>query len=182
MTRRKAPLVDAIASIEEARTVAGHYAAIDADIAAIEAERKIRLAEINADCDQRIAGRSDHLAVHFRRLKAWWEAGGSDIAGKNKSAELGGVNIGTRTPPHSLTWAKGKKIGDLVADLKRRRWGAVKKFLRVKTELNKDALIDALKADEREAQVLVKMGFGLSQKDEFFIAPIATTEVEEVAA
>ena len=55
MSRRKAEFNDLPATRGEAVAQANEYALLSADMASIEAERAKRIAEINADIDERLA-------------------------------------------------------------------------------------------------------------------------------
>lgn len=190
MTRRKAQLVDAILSIEEARDVAGTYAALDAKVASIEAERLVRLAAVNKDCDERIASRTDDMKRHFARLKAWWEAGGSEVAGKKRSTEFGGVILGIRLTTPKLTLPKGTSAKQVVDELLNWLGG---EFVKTKHSLEKAKIIARLRSappedddevDAFEWDVLAdKLKLTVTQKDEFFIAPVAKpADTEEMPA
>lgn len=167
MTRRKAVFDEAMVTTAEAAEQANSYAILSAQIALIEAERKARKAEIDRDCDERIGPRSDQLKGMFKRLQKWWESGGSEVAGKLRSTEFGGLLIGVRTPPPSLKLPKGQTAATIVGFL--RDMGGLTEWLRVKTELNKDVIIEQLKGATRSGEDLSNLGFTLSQKDEFFI-------------
>lgn len=167
--RRKADYQEAITTKEEAAHTANEYAALTAEIAAINAERLSQKAAIDKDCDERIAHRSDLQKSLFMRLKTYWEAYSADYTlGKKRSAELAGIFIGVRTTPHSLNH-KGMTIAKAVEFLLAARWAKAKSFVRVKYSLDKDAIIAALKGKTAAQKNLDKMGFTLVQKDEFFI-------------
>lgn len=171
MSRRKSKTVEPIGTREEAAALANEYARLTADIAAIYAERLKAKAAIDADCDERIGNRSDQHAALFERLKLWWLGGGADlVAGKKRSSSFGGVKIGVRTPPPSLKYAKGLKVEDMVKAIRALRWTRAKDFLTVKVSLNKDAIIKAMTDGKDKAlSALVRMGFVISQDDDFFI-------------
>jgi phage host-nuclease inhibitor protein Gam len=166
MSRRKAEFVQIMRTVEEAAACANDYALLSADIAAINAERLLRKAEIDADCDERISHRSGQLKNMFMRLQAWWEAGGSEVAGKLRSADFGGVKIGVRTNPPSLKLPKGQTAKTIVPWL----YDKIKscEWFRTTIVLNKDAMIAHLK-DPECAPLATALGFSLVQKDEFFI-------------
>lgn len=171
MTRRKSKTVTPIETREEAAGIANEYALLTADIAAIEAERLRAKAEIDRDCDERLGDRADRQAELFERLKLWWEGGAaSAIAGKRRSALFGGIMIGLRKPMPSLKWAKGLKAEDLIKAIRSLRWLRTNDFLRTKQTLDKEAIIKAMTvADDPAKATLVKLGFEISQVDEFFI-------------
>lgn len=171
MSRRKSKSVTPIASREEAAGIANDYAQLTAEIAAIEAERLRAKAEIDRDCDERLGDRNDKQAAMFERLKLWWEGGAAaEIAGKKRSALFGGIRIGLRTPTPSLKWAKGHKAEDMIKAICSLRWLRVKDFVRTKLSLDKEAIIKAMTVGDDPAKpTLARIGFEISQVDEFFI-------------
>jgi phage host-nuclease inhibitor protein Gam len=178
VTRRKAQAHDAPATVEAATALANRYAALSADIAAIDAERAVRRAEVDKDCAARIAGRADELTVIFAQLKSWWEVAGATLAKSRKSAELGAVSIGIRTSTPKLAM-KGK-VKALVATLLDADYLGL---LSIKRSLDKKAILKVLGDSESPARAdLMTLGFSVTQKDEFFIAPLAEhrDETEQV--
>jgi phage host-nuclease inhibitor protein Gam len=147
-------------------------------MASIEAERAKRIAEINADIDERLAVRQAQLDGMFKRLKGWWEAHGADeLAKGRKSVVFGGCDIGTRTTTPSLKLPKGQTAKTVVDWLRSLRRIGISRFIRVKYEIDKDAAIAALK-DKKQSRLLADLGFSLSQKESFFIEPVVKTEGE----
>ncbi|PZO88608.1 MAG: hypothetical protein DI623_12350 [Sphingomonas sanxanigenens] len=170
MARRTATAVDLPKSVEEAAGLLGRYAALTADIAAIDAERAIKRAEIDQDADERIARREEELKAIFARLKPWWAVAGDQVTGgKKRSAELGGCDIGIRTTPPRLVLQA--KEPEMIRRLQGLRWSRVKEFLRTKVSLDKQAIIKEIGTGKDGH--LGMLGFTTRQTDEFFIAPIA---------
>ena len=168
MARRKQAALDVPASTDEARELTQAY---------VETERRIALARLTAEqvIDQVKAERDALLAEltapqagRFAALKAWWEAGGKDIAGKKRSAELAGASIGIRTTPPAVKLAKGVKADAILTWLRGIRWRHASRFIRTKFELDKEAIIKA--AGEIDVGVVfLKQGLTVVQTDEFFI-------------
>lgn len=124
----------------------------------IEARRDRRLAELEA--------RSKPL---FAGLKAWWEAAGRhELAKGRRSAELGGAKIGIRLTPPAVKFRRGIKAADVVAWLRDLRWARAKDFLRTKVDLDRQAVIKAVQADE-EIAAQFAAHLTVEQVDEFFI-------------
>ena len=185
MARRKGAAVDAVQSKEEAAQLLGRYAEISGQIDGINAERKVKVAVIDADADERIARREEELKAIFARLKPWWEVAGERIAPGRRSTELGSCAIGQRLSTPALKWG-AEKVGSAIARLVKARLG---QFVRVKMEIDKQALIAAIRATPaadappREKKMvatlqgrLARLGFTVAQKDEFFIEPIAPAQ------
>lgn len=175
MVRRKsstqsAPstLSDAIDTIERylGLIAAAENAKADADAAimAIQAARDELVAPLKADADDL-----------FLQLRAWWAVAGPEMTkGKAKSIELAGAMIGERTTSPSLKIPRGMKAEDAAQFIK----GLVENFpsmeglLRVKTEIEKPAVIKLLRSNTATGPVVDRIreqGFVVSQREEFFI-------------
>lgn len=185
--RKKALAVDVPATIDTARMVATTYAAHLAEIDAINAERQIRIAEVNKDCDARIQSRAHVIEAGFAMLKGWWEAGGATaVAGKARSGKFDGLHIGFRLTPHALKLPSWMKQHDVVARLRMIGDGdrLFNLFTRVRIDLDKEAVIKALKGDaETEGRDwFLNLGCQLHQRDEFFIEPLPRGEADSCPA
>ena len=172
--RQKAPAVEIPETLEEARSLAVDHAANLADIEAIEAERLLKIAEVNKDCDERRAPRDVRARLDFGRLKGWWEAHGHEVVGSKRSGNFGGLLIGFRMTPPTLKMPKGEKVGDVLAWMRSKRGAIAQKFLRTKVELDREAMITALKAAPNDAgrKLLTDKGLSLTSRDEFFVEPL----------
>ncbi len=170
--RRKAPAQISVSSVEDATALLNQFGALSADIDAIDAERAVRIAEVNADCDARIAGRRDRVAEIFAQLKPWWSVAGEALAGKRRSIELGGCDIGVRrTTPRAVLPGPVAKAVQLLKD------HAFLGLIKVKESVDKPALIRAMTDAESPARPeLEALGFKVSQRDEFFIQPRPTRD------
>lgn len=105
----------------------------------------------------------------FASLKAWWEAGGRDIANGLRSTELAGAKIGIRMTPPKVKFGKGIKAEAIVTWLRGVRWSRAKEFFRTKYELDKPAVIKGVQADETVRDTFKAQGVTVGQDDEFFI-------------
>ena len=170
MTRRKAIAQTAVGSIEEAAAELNIYAMLAADIDAIEAERAVRKAEIDKDCDARIGARADQLRTIFAMLKPWWAVSGDSVTGgKRRSAELGGCLIGVRTTTPKL--AVTGPVAEKVQQLRNEHFDTL---LKAKYTLDKAAIVRVLRDPQSpDRDYLGRIGFAVRQKDEFFIDRIA---------
>lgn len=173
MTRRKAPALDLPETLEEAAVLASRVALLEADIAGIEAEQKVRLALVNQEIGERIATRRDELDALIPRLSAWWQASGRELlANGKKSAKFAGVEMGMRTDPPSLGWVKGNTAKKLLAALLGLPWALNAKLLRVTYALDKDAILKAVSKPGDIADKLTRLGFKRVQDEKFFIEPV----------
>jgi phage host-nuclease inhibitor protein Gam len=179
VTRKKALAVDVPATLEQAKRLAADYATLSAEIDAIEAERKIRIAQVNKDCDERIAARRPLIDVLFAQLKGWWEAQVAQRAAM-RSARVAGIRIGHRMTPPALKLPRGTKPQAIIDALSALRDGgkAFKAFVRVKYELDREAMIKALRAAASRGNraLLERLGLSVTQRDEFFIEPLPRGE------
>lgn len=169
MPRRKNTAVTAPSDASEATLMIGEYIQIERDAALerlaaedavdrIKQQRDIRLRELEAQAADLFAG-----------LKAWWESGGKDELAKGKrSAEIAGAKVGIRLTPAAVKLKRGVKAAAVVSWLAGLRWARAKDFLRTKTELDKQAVIKAVQADEAVARRFADH-LVIQQVDEFFI-------------
>lgn len=172
MSRRKSPAQSSFTSTEAAAAALNAFAMLSADVAAINAERAVRIAEIDKDCDERIAGRKDRIAALFAELKPWWSVAGEALAGKRRSIELGGCEIGVRRTTPKVTFR-----GTVAAALDLLKINAFLGLVATKESLDKAAILRALTdAESPVREQLKKLGFNHSQTDEFFIQPRPTRD------
>lgn len=169
MARRKKEAVHVPASRAEAEDMLRDYVTLERD--ALEerllAERAID--QIKAVRDGVLADIEAERTSLFEGLKAWWEAGGAaEVAGRKRSAELAGATLGIRKTPPAVKFARKVKAADVLAWLKTLRWSRVKDFVRVKTELDKQAIIKAVQANPQVAETFSRH-LTVEQVDEFFI-------------
>lgn len=171
MARRKQEAAPAPTSTEEATLMLGEYVAIDRDIALEQLAAEAAIDRIKAQRDARLAELRAQAQPLFAGLKAWWEAGGKDELAKGKrSAELAGAKIGIRLTPPKVKLKRGVKLGDVVAWLKDLPFPRAADFLRMKIELDRQAVIKAVHADaDAEAIALFGPRLTIEQTDEFFI-------------
>jgi phage host-nuclease inhibitor protein Gam len=186
--RRKAEAAKVPADRQEAEQLLRQFAALDE--AAEANDRWLHETCTRAKDAHRIE--ADRLKAEmkeiFNRLKPWWAVVGPEIAGKRRSAELGGCEIGHRLGQPELVLPKDRDEAELIGHLD--LLGFEEWAIRVKREINKAAILAALRApiaDERDAadaQALTGLGFAWRQVESFFIArckPQAPA-VEEIPA
>lgn len=176
MSRKKQAALPVPATIAEARELAAEYVQDERAALGVRLHHETAIDRLKAERDLVLAGIADAQKPRFAALKAWWEAGGKALAGKGRSAELGGAMLGVRLTTPALKLAKGVILLDLISWLSRVVGGGT--FLRTKTELDKQALIKALVEDRPMAGPLGERGVSISQTDEFFI----DTGLDEAAA
>lgn len=150
-------------SLTEAQRLCERWSELDAEIAAIEAARDAAIAAANAQVDKDLLPLVDRRNAIAVELEPWWKDNAAELTkGKRKSAELGGVVLGTRTGRARL--AITGNVADVVQLLSGLRWA--KPFLRQKIELDRVAVLGAI--DGKHGQALAEMGVTAEQGEETF--------------
>lgn len=178
--RRKAPKIDAPATLEEAIGQIADYLEASAAIDQIRADADASIRQIEEARDAMTAPVEEALKVQFAQLRTWWAVARVALTdGKKKSVELAGALIGDRTTTPRLKLPRGKPIDDLIADLADEY---DEQFVTVKYQLNKPALIAALRAPVGRLQEQLICDFHLTteQRDEFFITRAAEKQTDPV--
>lgn len=153
------------------------HAALDAELATIEANRAQALAATNAVADTIAMPVIDELAAIRAALEPWWKAAGGALCGaKRKSVELGGCTIGTRAGRASLRIAGDEEA--VMAVMRTLRWA--KNFLRTKMSIDRMAVLKAI--DGRHAGALADLGFErVTGSDMFFVERVTAGAGDTVA-
>jgi phage host-nuclease inhibitor protein Gam len=169
MARRKQTAAPAPATTDEAILMLGEFVDIDREIALEKLAAAAAIDKITAQRDARLAELQAQAAPLFAGLKAWWEAGGKDeLAKGRRSTELAGAKIGIRLTPPKVKLKRGVKVGDVVMWLRTMSWGRALDFLRIKIELDRQAVIKGVQSDEEVASRFA-VHLTVEQADEFFI-------------
>jgi phage host-nuclease inhibitor protein Gam len=169
MARKKEAALDVPASREEATSLVVDYVHCDRVMLETKLRYEQMIDKLKADRDQHLSALQNANAGRFASLKAWWEAGGMEIAGKGRSADLAGAKLGIRLTPPSVKLRRGLKAADVLAWLGSIRWSEAKRFRRTKVELDKEAIIKAVRTEEDIRTVFEGQGVTVVQVDEFFI-------------
>lgn len=140
------------------------FAAIEGDLALIEAARSEALARANAAADREatpLLAERDALA---EALREWWhDAAPALTGGERKSIELGGCVIGTRADKPAL--AVTGPVPDKISALLKLGWG--KHLVKISTTLDRRAIAKVL--DGPHAAELAELGFSLKHGAEGFV-------------
>ena len=167
--RKKAAALDVPATAEEARLLIEQYVAAERAIL----EAKLGCAIVIDDLKSKLAENVAPLVIankaRFDAIKAWWEAGGKDMAGKARSAEFGGAKLGFRMTPYAVNIRRAIKVETVITWVKGWLDPRANDFLRTKEELDKPAIIKAVQADAELKPVLAAQGVTVAQVDEFFL-------------
>lgn len=180
MARRKSAAVEPPATTEAAMELLKAYCEQEHLSAMVKARFDRKIAALLAERDALLVEASTMQARRFAKLKAWWEVAGHKLVGKNRSLQVGGIELGLRlTNPKLGYLGKFKEVVALTW-LRSQRWDRVGDFVRTTVELDKKAILKALRdPKDGEAQQVLTKTFEVLQKDEFFItvaAPPAPAE------
>lgn len=176
-SRRKAAAVDAPQTMAEALKLAEDYAKIEHCIVDSQKLLDFEVARAKSDHAARMANLEPRLQTAFAGLRAWWSANAAELTkGKRRSIELGPVTLGERTGMPKLKLPKGMKAEAALTWLKGLRWGGKVRYVRVKEEFDKAAVIATLNNahEPRSPQatarhIFINGGFTVTQAEEFFI-------------
>jgi phage host-nuclease inhibitor protein Gam len=167
MARRKKQAVDAPQTMAEAVFIAEEYAKLERANAKADATCDSQIDEAKARRDEIIAENKPLIDAKFDQLQAYYSVNMECLTdSKRRSVELGPITIGERLTTGKLKNPKGMKVPAAIALLMSIRGGA-KKYLKIKTSIDKPAVMKALK--DAPKGTLAKRGFSISQKDEFFV-------------
>jgi len=192
--RRKSEVLPAVQSRAEAIEKLQRYAALSAQIEARAARVTAAIAQMKAEADKLDAPLIAEQQAIFLAVKPWWAvAGGTVTEGDRKTAELGGCLLGNRTGNPTLKYPAPEPVA--VKMLLERGW---KGLLRIKAELDKPAIVAALRwlsapfgtvdAGDEDIDVaaardwFAAAGFRVTQKEEFFIDRLGTVPAATVVA
>lgn len=169
MARKKSLALPVPETRAAAAELAAEYVTADRRMLEIKVGYELQIDRLKAERDRILAGLATEQQSRFAQLKAWWEAGGKALAGKKRSAEFAGAQIGTRLTPPAVKFAKGVKAENVIAWLKSVRWSKASQLLRTKVELDKPAIIKCVADSQGEQDLLAQAGVTVEQIDEFFI-------------
>jgi phage host-nuclease inhibitor protein Gam len=150
-------------SLAEAQRLCEQFAEVDGEIASIEESRDVAIAAANAEVDKDLTPLVKRREAIAAKLEPWWKANAEELTkGKRKSAELGGVVLGTRKGKGKVTVAGA--IDALVDTLRKTAWG--RKFTRTKYELDRTEAAKGLLG--KHGPALKELGVGYEPGAETF--------------
>lgn len=156
---------------EEASEAIAEIGRLDRAVVRIDADLKDALAKIKAQYEGAAAPLVERRAALSEGVKAFCEGRRNDLtnAGKSKTVTFPAGLVSWRYAPPSVTW-RGVKVEELIAIFKSLR---LKRFIRVKEEVNKEAILDDPKAAAKVPQL--KIG---SAGEAFVIEPFSPDGIE----
>jgi phage host-nuclease inhibitor protein Gam len=170
--RRKQPAIDIPATRAEADALVRDYARLEHRAGEVRGFAEVQILKAKETRDAVLGVIEKDQSAIFARLKAWWEASGKDAAKGKRSIKVDGTEIGMRLDPPSLGFLNKMKAADVLKWLSGLRWAGRGRFIRIKTELDKEAIIKALSDKNAPVDVTKTLSTHceLVQKDQFYIA------------
>ena len=154
-------------TIAAATKLLERYADLDGRIALVEADRTVAIAQANQRADVAAAPmlqERDHIAIV---LEPWWDKAGADLAGGNKSVQLGGCKVGTRDSRPKL--AHQFDTDDKAVEALRGSRFA-KMAVKVRYSLDRAATLKLLQIGGKTSAAIKALGFREeSGQDQFFV-------------
>ncbi|MEX2480233.1 MAG: host-nuclease inhibitor Gam family protein [Gammaproteobacteria bacterium] len=160
---------------EETSETIAEIGRLDRALQRIDADLKDALAAVKEQYETAAGGGAAPLAVRRGALsegvKAFCEGRRGELTkdGKSKTVPFPAGVVSWRDAPPSVTW-RGVKVDELIAIFKSLR---LRKFIRVKEEVNKEAILDNPKAAARVKEL--KIG---SAGEAFVIEPYSPDGIE----
>lgn len=149
---------------EAATTLLERFATVESDIAAIEHNRSICIADVNNRCDTAAQPLLEERQALIAALEPWWRRNAEALTqGKRKSIELGGCIVGSKTERYSLAIAGDEK--QLAKVLAKKPWADG--LTVVTLSLDKKAILQAL--DGKAKSKLTSLGFAKKGGEETFV-------------
>lgn len=173
--RRKAPAKTLPQTLKEALEKGERYLELSRQLEQMDADADTAITTIQTARDKLKLPVEQEVKQIFCDLRDWWAVASPELLDNGKkSREFGALIIGERRTPPALKHP-GAKAGDLADDLTDLE---LEEFLRRAVNLEKAAILKALKEDEQLATLLIWLGFKAEQKEEFFIDRAAPAEAD----
>ena len=171
MTNRIRLTKTIISSRAEAETTLGEIAASTASLNQLKAELDQELTAVRQRYEQRIDALSKQIETQSGLLQQWAEGAPEEFPEGRKSIELLHGRLGFRTSNPALKTIAGwtfKKVLEVITP----------DFIRVKQDLDKEAVLAAHASGYLNDSKLKSVGLRVVQEEAFFIEP----KIEEAAA
>lgn len=114
---------------------------------------------------------ADGIKMYSDKVQIWAEQNPQEFA-KKKSVDFSAGKVGFRTGTPKLKAISGKTLAAALNFLKLVRWGRA--FIRVKEELDKEAILAQFSKGKFSKRRLLKIGCKVEQEETFFIEPDLT--------
>lgn len=161
MSKPRTPKTLAGATLQLAR-----YAALEAQLAEINAERQRGVARVEAAADQQSAPIVAELAELAGAIEPWWiEARAELTQGKRKSIELGGCSIGNRATSAKLVFTGTDE--EALEKASSSRWRSL--LTKTEVKLDRSAIVKLLASAGKMADSVRELGFSAAGGEVFFI-------------
>ncbi len=160
-SRIKAP-ASAVRTREEMESLVGEITALKTREQKLTAEMNKRINDIRVDYDAALSGIAEEIDGKMALARDWAEAHPSEF-GSGKSIDMTHGQVGWRTGNPTLKTLAGWTWDRVLERLRAGHWV---KYLRIKQEPNKEALLA-----DREAVALHEVGCRVVQDEKFFVDP-----------
>ena len=157
----------ALGSREEAARVVRATVALQLEMEAAIVVRDQAVQAITENHNQTIDALGDRIEANVAQLQHWAEAHPEEFPGREKSTKIDGHALGWRLGNHATKLLKGWTWAKVVAALEKSRKRIRTAFLRVKTEANKEAMIER----RARARLLATFGVEIIQGETFYLEP-----------
>lgn len=170
--KKKAPAIAVPQSDAAANDLLKEYGETANTLARNEADLSDAVAKVKATYETAAKPLQERLNTIFDQLAAWGAAHRTRLTEdtKSKTVLLPSGSIGWRFDPPSVRIRKGLKVDDLIATIKK---AGLRRFLRIKSELNKERMLD--EPDVANTIDGVRVGRG---DEKFFVEPFGAQLAE----
>jgi phage host-nuclease inhibitor protein Gam len=165
--------IDVPQSDDAANALLAEYGECVTALANIETGLNDAAAKVKATYEAMAMPHEERMMIIFLQLTSWGAAHRDRLTdlGKSKTVQLKAGAIGWRARPPSVRWAKGLKVEDIVAAIKK---AGMRRFLRLKSEPNKERMLE-----EPESAKLIPGVIIGSAGEDFFVAPFGAGLAEQ---
>jgi phage host-nuclease inhibitor protein Gam len=166
--KKAAPIVTVPTTYEAANRVLEQYGEGARDLAKAEARLEKAVARLTARIEQTAKPLKERQAMLAAQIAAYAEANRATLLEDGrKSHDMPAGRIGWRTNPPSVKYGRGIKVEAIIAAIL--SMGLRRKFLRLKLEPNKEAMLE----EENRAKARTIPGVSIiTDAETFFIEPV----------
>jgi len=154
-----------IASREELEQVAGEYAEAIIDRDKLLANLDAKINALRKESEASIAACTETADGLFSDMQAWAVLHPQEFA-KSKSIDLLHAVLGLRTSPPAVKQMRGVKADHSISALSAAHRAD---FIRVKREIDKEAILGAYTADKGVADLIKQFGLCIDQDESFYV-------------
>jgi phage host-nuclease inhibitor protein Gam len=166
--KKKAAPIDMPATYEAANRLLEKFGEAGRDLAKVEARLEKAVARLTARIERTAKPLKERQAMLAAQIAAYAEANRATLLQDGrKSHDMPAGRIGWRANPPSVSYKSGFKVADIVAAIL--AMGLRRKFLRLKLEPNKEAMLEEPNREKAAAIPGVRI---VTDAETFFIEPV----------